>query len=175
MYYSAYDMDQLLQNMPPPPSEAPPKPPRRVSTIMMGSVPEQARGGSDEFKQPAMKRLQRVINMRRVSKEKKELERCASEADPSSGFHLDAFAGRIGIIERAIKKDKYIVNRYFNYSPSSLLTEAEVNNPHYIPPPALPKLIRMTLKKPVETMTLDQRWLLTNSFANSTLLHYACA
>lgn len=102
-------------------------------------------------------------------------ERRPIDGDMKAGLHLDAFNGNIGKIERAISRNENIVNQYFAYSEASLLTDEEQRNEHYIPPPALPKLIRLTLKKPVQTMTLDQRWLLSNAFADSTLLHYACA
>ena len=168
------DFEEFLNSLPPPPSGPAPKPPRRVSIIL--SSPNQANpSAATDDRPPMMKKLSRVLNTRRFSKEKKELECGASEADSSLGYHLDAFHGKIGVIQKAISRDKYVVNQYFNYSTSPLLTEAEISNSHYIPPPPLPKLIKLTLKKTVATMTLDQKWLLMYSFADSTLLHYACA
>ena len=140
------DFEEFLNSLPPPPSGPAPKPPRRVSIIL--SSPNQANpSAATDDRPPMMKKLSRVLNTRRFSKEKKELECGASEADSSLGYHLDAFHGKIGVIQKAISRDKYVVNQYFNYSTSPLLTEAEISNSHYIPPPPLPKLIKLTLKK----------------------------
>jgi hypothetical protein len=115
-----------------------------------------------------MKRMTRVMSTRRLSTD-------AADSESTACLHLDAFNGNIGKIERAIGRNENIVNQYFAYSEKPLFTDDEQRNEHYIPPPSLPKLIKLTLKKPIQTMTLDQRWLLSHAFADSTLLHYACA
>ena len=117
-----------------------------------------------------MKRLTRVLSTRRMSAGTSD-----DANDPCASCHIDALYGRIGIVTKAINRDNGIVIQPFSFSATSLLSSEEEDNEFYIPPPALPKLVRLTLKKPVEIMTLDQRWLLQHAFAGSTLLHYACA
>eukprot|EP00598_Pedospumella_elongata_P016236 CAMPEP_0185015318 /NCGR_PEP_ID=MMETSP1098-20130426/99771_1 /TAXON_ID=89044 /ORGANISM="Spumella elongata, Strain CCAP 955/1" /LENGTH=1114 /DNA_ID=CAMNT_0027544441 /DNA_START=92 /DNA_END=3437 /DNA_ORIENTATION=- len=165
----SYYNQPFSSSLPPPPMEAPPKPPRRVSTVMSpGNV--QFSTGSEDSRPPMMKRLTRVLSTRRMSAGTSD-----DANDPCVSCHIDALYGRIGIVTKAINRDNGIVIQPFSFSATSLLSPEEEDNEFYIPPPALPKLVRLTLKKPVEIMTLDQRWLLQHAFAGSTLLHYACA
>lgn len=165
---------------PPPPLNAPriggtpppPPPPvtRKPSTVGLETQEELIKKYQEEHQSPMVRKISRVMARRHSDFPDED-----DEKESMVPIHLLAFRGEVEAVKQAILADGSLIDKKFCYQEESLLTAQEQNNEYYIPPPLMANFIKNALTLEVKKMSLDQRWHLSNSFADSTLLHYACA
>ena len=96
----------------------------------------------------------------------------------SSSIHIACYKGNVRAVRAFIATDGDKVNDPIKFLPYQLISQYERRDPKYKPPPSLPILVKdsidTALDNGVMQLSLDQRWILSRMFNNSTLLHYAC-
>lgn len=134
-----------------------------------------AGGGDDEAQKSAYRRISSALKSKRAS-EASVLEDVSTIPINHDPVHIACLKGNFLRVSDVISLDKSVLNRKFDFCDYDLLSVDEQDDSTYLPPPQIPKTIRAALQTvDVSRMNRDQRWLIHNSFRQSSLLHYACA
>jgi hypothetical protein len=96
----------------------------------------------------------------------------------SASIHVACYKGDLKAVKAYLSTDGDKINEPIKFLPYQLISQYERRDPRYKPPPSLPILVKDAIDTAIDNgvmqLSLDQRWILSRMFSNSTLLHYAC-